>query len=81
MLVLFDVIVRNIGVFQHDVMRATFYEARCRNKRQLGFGLKFADAESAAVAHGGTHLVQGKRDIVFQAAGIGNVGINAFFEG
>ena len=43
--------------------------------------MEFRNAQSTAVAHGGTNFAQSQVNIVFQAACIGNIGVNAFFEG
>ena len=61
-------------------MRAALNNARCGDKGQLRFLLQLGDCERAAVAHGGLYLAQRERDIVLEAAGIGDIGVNALLE-
>ena len=51
-------------VFLNDVVGAALYDTGSGDKGQLGLLLEFRDRQSAAVAHGGTYLAQGKGHIV-----------------
>ena len=55
-----------VVVFLDDVVGAALDNTCSGNESQFGFLLKFRDLQSAAVAHGGTHLVQRKGYIILQ---------------
>ena len=61
-------------------MGAAFHNGHGGNQLQLGFSLQILDGDHAAVAHGGLDLVQAGLHVVVQSTGVGNVGVNAFFE-
>ena len=62
-------------------MSAAFNQGGCGNQSQLSLSLQLRNIQSAAVAHGGAHLSQGQIYVILQATSIGNIGVNAFFEG
>ena len=69
------------AVLQKNVMRAAFHQRGCGNNGDFRFFLQFGNGKHTTVAHRGFYLFQGKPYVVMQAAGIGNIGVNAFLKG
>ena len=69
------------AVLQKNVMRAAFHQRGCGNNGNFRFFLQFGNGKHTTVAHRGFYLFQGKPYVVMQAAGIGNIGVNAFLKG
>ena len=63
-----------------DVVCAALHDTGRGYECELGLLLELGDGECAAVAHGGFDLEDGLGDILFQRAGIRNVGVNTLFE-
>ena len=62
-------------------MGAALDDAGGGDKGQLCFLLELSDRQRTAVAHRRTDLAERQRNIVLQRAGIGYIGIDAFFKG
>ena len=72
---------RLFAIFQNDVVIAAFYNTGRRNQRDFSVFLQLFNGQATAVTHGMFHFAQGQIDIVFQAAGIGDVGVDTFLKG
>ena len=62
-------------------MIAAFYNTGRRNQRDFSVFLQLFNGQATAVTHGMLHFAQGQIDIVFQAASIGDVGVDTFLKG
>ena len=61
-------------------MVATLHNGGGGDQSQLGVPLEVGDRDDAAVAHGALDLIQAGFHVVVEGAGVGDIGVHAFFK-